>query len=104
MGLFGSNFNDYDYGVSYKGLDKIKDDIKMHLVTEATEKLEDYYTVTNSISSAWHGEDSENFIDNFTTSIKEVKEALNDYNAQIEKKLNEIYDMWKKFQQSNVQK
>lgn len=97
------NFDDVDYGVDYSGLEKIKDDIKMHLVTEAQEKLNDCTDVINAISDAWRGDDSSKFCDNFMNSIGEVCDALESYNTQIEKKLDDIYDMWKRFQQSNVQ-
>ena len=96
------NFEDVSVGVSRSGFEKIKENIKLVLIDEAQEKLKDLEDINTALRDAWSGEDCERFITNLEAAVEEVCEALNNYNLQIEEKLDDVYQAWVNFQNSNV--
>ena len=95
-------FSEATEGVDRSGIERIQDDIKLYLVTEASEALLDTDEIINAIATAWSGPDAQNFLQNFQKEAKETVEALEHYNNEINRRLTELLGEWQQFQESHV--
>ena len=89
--------------VSGSGLQQVKEDLRIKLLQEAVQVLENGKgEIYIQLQAAWSGQDEHNFEKNFDAMITEVEQALQNYHDQISQTIDKIDSDWQNFQSTHV--
>lgn len=89
-------------GVTLEGLNDLLEQIKVVMVEDAIDNLDNTQAVKEAVAEGWQGGDRDLWIQHFDELKDEIKGSLEFYYNQIETEFQKIFTSWEEFQSSNV--
>lgn len=81
-------------GVSHAGMDAYRDELKMAVIQETKELIDDYADVESAINSCWQGISRDRFLEAFKTTREQIKNDLDAEYNDLDARLNELEYMY----------
>ena len=101
-GSSGLSWDSTTSGVTLEGMNEVLDGIRLVMVDQARENLNNTSALQETIREGWSGSDCDMWLQNFDSLRKEIDESLEFYYNQIEAEFQKIFTDWEEFQASNV--
>lgn len=81
-------------GVSHAGMDAYRDELKMAVIQETKELIDDYANVESAINNCWQGIARDRFLDAFEEIREKIKEDLDAEYNDLDNRLDELEYMY----------
>lgn len=107
MGLFSTGAENVDIGsmtmgVSASGMSGYRDQLKLSILVETKEKLQDVTGIQSSIDAGWQGESRDRFLEDFGVQIETIMDDLEAEYFDLEARLDELEDNYFKQDENMV--
>ena len=86
----GVDIADMTQGVSKAGMQTYIDSLKISLLDEVKNKLEDVSAIQTAVDAGWQGKSRDKFFEMFEKSINEIENDLKDEFNDLNGRLNEL--------------
>lgn len=101
-GASGITIEQMSQGVSREGMEAVLGEVKVAMIDTATENLNNYTSLHETVKMYWQGTDCDQWCDNFVHLVNEIVASLEGYYEQIEAEFQKVFDSWEEFQSENV--
>lgn len=101
-GEAGLSWDSTTHGVTLEGMNDVLEQVKLVMVDQAMENLNNTQAVQDAVTEGWNGGDRDMWLQNFDSLRQEIVDSLEFYYNQIEAEFQKIFSDWEEFQASNV--
>lgn len=82
--------DDLTIGVSRKGMEQYKHELKISVLNETKDKIDDVDNVVKAINNCWQGQARDKFLSQFAATREKIKEDLKREYNDLEQRLIEL--------------